>query len=69
MFVSYYSFFQTNNKSECLEKGYNWTNAQITFDNVIAGYLSLFQIVSYYHQYHQQHHHHHNHQHYFRNLV
>ena len=51
MFVSYYSFFQTNNKSECLEKGYNWTNAQITFDNVIAGYLSLFQIVSYYHQY------------------
>lgn len=32
-------------KTACESKG-NWTNAKINFDNVLAAYLALFQVVS-----------------------
>jgi len=35
------------NKSQCLSSGYNWTNPNINFDNVVGGYLALLQVVSY----------------------
>lgn len=38
------------NKSECLAKGYlnyTWENPKINFDNVLAAYLALFQVVGY----------------------
>ena len=33
------------NKSECLSYKMNWTNPMMNFDNVLNGYLSLFQVV------------------------
>ena len=33
-------------KAECLANNYTWKNSQVTFDNVGAGYLALFQVVS-----------------------
>nr|AKH03687.1 voltage-gated sodium channel alpha subunit LNav14a21+ [Lymnaea stagnalis] len=35
------------NRTVCELQGYNWTNAQINFDNVIAAYLALFQVATY----------------------
>ncbi|XP_059156306.1 sodium channel protein type 4 subunit alpha B-like [Physella acuta] len=35
------------NRTMCEFYGYNWTNAQINFDNVIAAYLALFQVATY----------------------
>ncbi|ESO85582.1 hypothetical protein LOTGIDRAFT_107523 [Lottia gigantea] len=35
------------NQSECFAKGYNWTNSQVNFDNVINAYLALFQVATY----------------------
>ena len=37
-----------DNKEECLNKtdlGYRWINSDIHFDNVLQGYLALFQVV------------------------
>lgn len=35
------------NKSECLANKMTWTNPQINFDNVLNGYLSLFQVATF----------------------
>ncbi|NP_001191637.1 sodium channel alpha-subunit SCAP1 [Aplysia californica] len=35
------------NKTVCIDKGYNWTNAQINFDHVLSAYLALFQVATY----------------------
>jgi len=38
-----------NNKSDCealAHLNYTWINSNINFDNVLAGYLALFQVVS-----------------------
>ena len=35
-----------NNKTDCDNMGYNWTNSKINFDNVLNAYLALFQVVS-----------------------
>ncbi|XP_060073623.1 sodium channel protein 1 brain-like [Ylistrum balloti] len=37
----------TANKSECLAKNYTWQNSKINFDNVISGYLALFQVATF----------------------
>ena len=35
------------NKTECLKRpGYRWINSNVNFDNVINGFLALFQVVS-----------------------
>ena len=34
------------NKSDCAAYNMQWTNPEINFDNVLNGYLSLFQVVS-----------------------
>ena len=36
----------TENKLECLERNMTWQNPQVNFDNVLNGYLALFQVVS-----------------------
>ena len=36
-------------KAECLNRtsdGYRWVNSKVTFDNVLAGFLALMQVVS-----------------------
>ena len=36
-------------KAECLNHtsdGYRWVNSKVTFDNVLAGFLALIQMVS-----------------------
>jgi hypothetical protein len=35
------------NKNDCLNRNFTWENSRINFDNVLNGYLALFQIVSY----------------------
>ncbi len=35
------------NKIDCLNKNLTWENSRINFDNVLNGYLALFQVVSY----------------------
>ena len=35
-----------DNKTECIEQGYLWVNAQVNFDDVLQAYLALFQVVS-----------------------
>ncbi|CAF5210662.1 unnamed protein product, partial [Rotaria magnacalcarata] len=35
------------NKNDCLNSNYTWENSRINFDNVLIGYLALFQVVSY----------------------
>ena len=36
-----------SNKTECLKlPGYRWINSNVNFDNVINGFLALFQVVS-----------------------
>ena len=32
-------------KADCIANNYTWKNSQVTFDNVVAGYLALFQVV------------------------
>lgn len=34
------------NKSDCLNKNFTWENSRVNFDNVLQGYLALFQVVS-----------------------
>jgi len=34
------------NKLDCLKKNFTWENSRINFDNVLSGYLALFQVVS-----------------------
>lgn len=34
------------NKADCLQKNFTWENSRVNFDNVINGYLALFQVVS-----------------------
>ncbi|XP_031569259.1 sodium channel protein 60E-like, partial [Actinia tenebrosa] len=38
---------ETNNMTECLDKGYSWENSNINFDNVINGFLALFQVATF----------------------
>ena len=33
-------------KMSCLAKNYTWKNSDINFDNSLAGFLALFQVVS-----------------------
>jgi hypothetical protein len=35
------------NKIDCLNRNFTWENSRLNFDNVLSGYLSLFQVVSY----------------------
>ncbi len=35
------------NKIDCLKKNFTWENSRINFDNVLSGYLALYQVVSY----------------------
>ncbi|GFS10974.1 sodium channel protein, partial [Elysia marginata] len=35
------------NRTMCEQMNYNWTNAKINFDNVLAAYLALFQVATY----------------------
>jgi hypothetical protein len=34
------------NKIDCLNKNFTWENSRVNFDNVLNGYLALFQVVS-----------------------
>ena len=34
------------NKDDCLAKNFIWENSRVNFDNVLNGYLALFQVVS-----------------------
>jgi hypothetical protein len=36
------------NKIDCLNFNFTWENSRVNFDNVLNGYLALFQVVSYY---------------------
>ena len=41
------SVYVVPNKTECLKRsGYRWINSNVNFDNVINGFLALFQVVS-----------------------
>ena len=33
------------NKEDCLRKNFTWENSRVNFDNVLNGYLALFQVV------------------------
>jgi hypothetical protein len=33
-------------KTDCLNQNFTWENSRVNFDNVLNGYLALFQIVS-----------------------
>ncbi|CAF3513815.1 unnamed protein product [Rotaria sp. Silwood1] len=35
------------NKIDCLNKNYTWENSRINFDNVLSGYLALFQVATF----------------------
>jgi hypothetical protein len=35
------------NKIDCLNFNFTWENSRVNFDNVLNGYLALFQVVSY----------------------
>ncbi len=37
------------NKDDCFKKNFTWENSRVNFDNVLNGYLALFQVVSYRH--------------------
>jgi voltage-gated cation channel len=39
------------NRIDCLNKNFTWENSRVNFDNVVNGYLALFQIVSQLHVY------------------
>lgn len=34
------------NKDDCIRKKFTWENSRVNFDNVLNGYLALFQVVS-----------------------
>jgi hypothetical protein len=34
------------NKADCNNKNFTWENSKVNFDNVLNGYLALFQVVS-----------------------
>lgn len=34
------------NKDDCIRKNFTWENSRVNFDNVLNGYLALFQVVS-----------------------
>lgn len=34
------------NKLACIARNFSWVNPLINFDNVLHGYLALFQVVS-----------------------
>lgn len=34
------------NRIDCISRNLTWENARVNFDNVLNGYLALFQIVS-----------------------
>ena len=36
-----------NNKSDCLNLNYTWSNSEINFDNVLHGYIALFQVATF----------------------
>jgi len=33
-------------EADCRKKNFTWENSRVNFDNVINGYLALFQVVS-----------------------
>ncbi|CAF4705492.1 unnamed protein product [Rotaria sp. Silwood1] len=35
------------NKIDCLNKNFTWENSRINFDNVLSGYLALFQVATF----------------------
>ncbi|CAF1120007.1 unnamed protein product [Adineta ricciae] len=35
------------NKVDCLQKNFTWENSRLNFDNVLMGYLSLFQVATF----------------------
>ncbi|CAM4814651.1 unnamed protein product [Rotaria magnacalcarata] len=35
------------NKNDCLNSNYTWENSRINFDNVLIGYLALFQVATF----------------------
>ncbi|CAF1586722.1 unnamed protein product, partial [Adineta ricciae] len=35
------------NKADCLQKNFTWENSRVNFDNVINGYLALFQVATF----------------------
>ncbi|UJR17003.1 hypothetical protein I4U23_003901 [Adineta vaga] len=35
------------NKTDCLTKNFTWENSRINFDNVLIGYLALFQVATF----------------------
>lgn len=41
------------NRADCLSRNFTWENSRVNFDNVVNGYLALFQVVSIllYHKY------------------
>lgn len=43
------SALEVPNRSHCLKmnNSYTWSNPQVNFDNVLNGYLCLFQVVSF----------------------
>lgn len=40
-------FMIAANKRECIERNLTWANTQINFDNVLNGYLALFQVATF----------------------
>lgn len=41
------SFNVVTTRVECLAKNYTWSSPSINFDNVLQGYLALFQVVGF----------------------
>ena len=35
------------NKTSCIAMNYTWKNSDVNFDNALAGFLALFQVVSF----------------------
>ncbi|CAF4218965.1 unnamed protein product [Rotaria socialis] len=35
------------NKNDCLNSNYTWENSRVNFDNVLIGYLALFQVATF----------------------
>ena len=35
------------NITDCLNRNFTWENSRVNFDNVLEGYLALFQVVSF----------------------
>lgn len=41
------SYLVAENKRQCLERNLTWSNAPVNFDNVLNGYLALFQVATF----------------------